>query len=92
MTTIYVLLEKDQIRYIGKTKKTDLTEKLTQHLNEASSNPEKFEWLENLNKQGQKPEIRPVFTFQDDEAEYYEKLFIKDYKFFAKVKNPSAVI
>ena len=92
MTTIYVLLEKDQIRYIGKTKHTDLTEKLAQHLNEASSNPEKFGWLETLSKEGRKPEIRPVFTFQDEEAEYYEKLFIKDYKFFAKVKNPSSVI
>jgi hypothetical protein len=86
MTTIYVLLENDQIRYIGKTRNSDLDEKLVQHLDEAATNPEKFGWLNNLNKEGKKPEIKPVFSFQDHEAEYYEKLFIRDYKFFAQLK------
>lgn len=90
MTTIYVILENDQIRYIGKTKNTDLEEKLIQHLDEASSNPKKLAWLEDLNKTGKKPEIKPVFTYEDEESEYYEKLFIRDYKFFTSVKltNP----
>lgn len=86
MTTIYVLLENDQIRYIGKTRNSDLDEKLGQHLDEAATNPEKFGWLNNLNKEGKKPEIKPVFTYQDQEADYYDKLFIKDYKFFANLK------
>lgn len=86
MTTIYVLLENDQVRFIGKTKNSDLEEKLLQHLDEANSNPEKFEWLENLCKEGKKPEIKPVFTYQDEEAEYYEKLFISDYKFFSNLR------
>lgn len=86
MTTIYVLLENDQVRYIGKTRNSDLDEKLGQHLDEAATNPEKFGWLNNLNKEGKRPEIRPVFSFQDHEAEYYEKLFIRDYKFFSQLK------
>jgi hypothetical protein len=89
MTTIYVLLENDQIRYIGKTKKTDLNEKLNQHLDEAFCNPKKCEWIGNLFKEGKKPVIKPVFTYEDHEADYYDKLFISDYKFFSglKLKN-----
>lgn len=87
MTTIYVILENEQIRYLGKTKKVDLSEKLTQYLAEANINPEKFEWLSNLAKEGKKPEIRPVFTYEDHESEYYERLFIRDYKFFSNVKH-----
>lgn len=86
MTTIYVLLENDQIRYIGKTKKSDLKEKLFQHMDEAFNNPEKFEWIGNLFKEGKTPDIKPVFTYQDHEAEYFEKLFISDYKFFSGLK------
>ncbi|NJK97335.1 MAG: hypothetical protein HC905_22675 [Bacteroidales bacterium] len=89
MTTIYVLLENDQIRYIGKTRKTDLKEKLFQHMDEAYSNPEKFEWIGNLFKEGRTPDIKPVFTYQDEEADYYEKLFISDYKFFSGLKLTS---
>jgi hypothetical protein len=86
MTTIYVLLENDQIRFIGKTRKTDLKEKLVQHMDEANTNPEKFEWIGNLFKEGKSPEIKSVFTYKDEEAEYYEKLFISDYKFFSGLK------
>jgi hypothetical protein len=86
MTTIYVLLENDQIRYIGKTTKKDLQEKLDQHLDEAQANPKKFEWIGNLFKEGKTPEIKPVFKYQDNEADYYEKLFISDYKFFSGLK------
>lgn len=86
MTTIYVLLENDQIRYIGKTKKTDLNEKLLQHIDEAHSNPEKCGWLDTLFKEGKTPVIKPVFTYHDHEAEYYDKLFISDYKFFSRIK------
>ncbi len=83
MTTIYVLLENDQIRYIGKTTKTDLKEKLDQHIDEAQNNPEKLGWLGPLFKEGKAPVIKSVFTYHDHEAEYYDKLFISEYKFFS---------
>jgi len=86
MTTIYVLLENDQVKYIGKTTKDDLQKKLDQHLYEAQANPEKFKWIDNLSKVGKAPEIKPVFTYPDHEAEYYEKLFISDFRFFSKLK------
>jgi hypothetical protein len=89
MTTIYVILENDQIRFIGKTRVNDLEEKLSHHLDEATTDPQRFEWLQNLQKEGRKPEIRPVFTYEDHESEYYEKLFMSDYKFFSNIKVPN---
>lgn len=86
MTTIYAILENEQVRHIGKTQKSDLNEKLDQYIIESTSNPQKFEWLNNMIKRGKKPEIKAIFTFQDHESEYYESLFISDYKYFSSVK------
>jgi hypothetical protein len=82
MTTIYVLLDNDQIRYIGKTTKANLNDKLTQHQSEALLNPEKFGWIINLLSCGKKPEIKPIVSYSEDEAERYEKLFFNDLRFF----------
>lgn len=87
MTTIYVILENNQVRYIGKTKKSDLNERLNQYLEEAKSNPEKYVWLSKYSRNGKKPEIVPVFTYQENEAEYYEKLFISNYRYFSIVRH-----
>lgn len=86
MVTIYALLENSQIRFIGKTTKLNLQEKLNQHLNEALTTPDKFEWINLLLAKGQAPEIKPVLTFNDDEATQYEKLFLNHYKFFIGLK------
>lgn len=86
MTTIYVLLENDQIRFIGKTTKVDLKEKLNQHMTEAYNNPEKFGWINDLWKEGKIPDIKPILSYEDEEAEYFDNLFIKDYKFFLGVR------
>lgn len=90
MITIYALLENSQIRYIGKTKQTDLDEKLNQHLKEAIERPEQFAWINKLLKQGQKPEIKLIFSFPDDLADQYEELFLKDYRHYKQlnVKMP----
>lgn len=86
MVTIYVLLEDRHIRFIGKTKLTDLDERLDQHLKEADSNPEKYGWITNLSKKGKKPEIKAVFTYDEADADYYEHIFINDYRHFLGVK------
>lgn len=85
MTTIYVLLDNNQIRYIGKTTKADLNDKLAQHHSDAITNPEKFGWIANLFNQGKKPEIKPVISYNDEESEHYEKIFLSDFKFFLGV-------
>lgn len=87
MITIYVLLDNSQVRYIGKTAITDLKEKLHQHIQDAISNPEKFGWITSLIKEGRAPEIKPIFTFPEDQTDYYENLFIKDYKYFSGLKT-----
>jgi hypothetical protein len=87
MITIYILLDNSHVRYIGKTSQTDLKEKLNQHIKEAMAFPEKFGWIVNLLKEGKAPEIKSIFTFSEDQSEYYENLFLKDYKFFAGLKN-----
>ena len=79
-------MDNSQVRYIGKTSKTDLEEKLNQHIQEAISQPEKFEWITNLLKDGKSPEIKSIFTFPEEKLDYYEKLFIKDYKYFTGLK------
>jgi hypothetical protein len=86
MVTIYALLEDAQIRFIGKTKKTDLQEKLSQHLDEALAKPEQFKWINNLVRQGQKPEIKSIFTFPEEEASYYEELFLQEFRHLVNVK------
>lgn len=86
MTTIYVLLDDNQIRYIGKTTKINLSEKLAQHQLEAMANPEKFGWITNLFDQGKKPEIRPIVSYDDDKAERYEKVFFSDLRFFLGIR------
>jgi hypothetical protein len=87
MITIYVLLDNSQVRYIGKTSKTDLKEKLNQHIQDAISFPEKFGWIANLLKEGRKLEIKPIFSFPEEQSDYYENLFIKDYKYFSGLKH-----
>ena len=82
MTTIYVLLDDNQIRFIGKTTKTDLNDKLAQHQLDASNDPEKFGWINNLFGQGKKPEIKPIIKYDDSEAEHYEKVFLSDLRYF----------
>lgn len=86
MVTIYALLENNQIRFIGKTTKLNLLEKLNQHLDEAITDPDKFGWINQLLAKGQTPEIKPVLTFNDDEAPQYEKLFLNHFKFFIGLK------
>jgi hypothetical protein len=80
MITIYALLENKQIRYIGKTTTMNLTERLKQHLLDAMSDHKKFRWLIDLYKKGKKPEIKPIFTYSEEEAEHYEKLFISNFR------------
>ena len=82
MTTIYVLLDNDQIRYIGKTTKANLNDKLEQHQLDAMADPEKFGWITNLFNQGKKPEIKPIVSYNDHESEHYERLFLSDFKYF----------
>jgi hypothetical protein len=79
-------MDNSQVRYIGKTSKTDLNEKLNQHLQDAISFPEKFGWIVNLLKEGKTPEIKSVFTFPDEQLDYYENLFLRDYKYFSGLK------
>lgn len=86
MITIYALLENSEIRFIGKTKTTDLQEKLNQHIRDAKENPEQFGWIIDLLKQGRSPEIKSVFSFADSEADKYEELFLKEFKHFVQVK------
>lgn len=86
MTTLYVLLEGTQIRYIGKTKHNNLEEKLKQHINDAISDPDKFRWISNLLKSGKKPGIRAVYTCNDCDAERFEKQFIQDYRYILGLK------
>ncbi len=86
MTTIYALLDDDQIRYIGKTTKTDLDEKLRQHMLDAFSFPEKFKWINNLWIKGSSPKIKSIFTYNDNESEFYDKMFLDHYKFFSGLK------
>jgi hypothetical protein len=87
MITIYALLENAQIRYIGKTKKTDLEEKLNQHIKEAQERPEQFAWINSLLKQGSVPEIKSIFSFPDDQADQYEEIFLKDYRHYKDLKT-----
>jgi hypothetical protein len=82
MTTIYVLLDNNQVRYIGKTTKLDLNDKLKQHQLEAMSDPERFGWISDLFSMGKHPEIKPIVSYNDDEAERYEKIFFSDIRFF----------
>jgi len=82
MTTIYVLLDDNQIKFIGKTQKTNLNDKLAQHQLEATTNPDKFGWISNLFNQGKSPEIKPIVSYHENEAERYEKVFLSDLKFF----------
>jgi len=89
MITIYALLENSESRFIGKTKKTDLQEKLNQHITDAKVNPEQFYWIIDLLKQGRMPEIKSIFSFADSEAAKYEELFLKEYKHLIKVKPTS---
>lgn len=86
MITIYALLENAQIRYIGKTKKADLQEKLDQHIKEAGEKPGQFGWITKMIKQGIKPEIKPVFTFSEEESPYYEELFLQDFRHLVYLK------
>jgi hypothetical protein len=87
MITIYALLENAQIRYIGKTKQTDLEGKLNQHIKEAQARPEQFAWINNLIKQGGIPEIKSIFSFADDLADHYEEIFLKDFRHYKDLKT-----
>lgn len=82
MTTIYVLLDNNQVRYIGKTTKSDLNDKLKQHQIEAKSDPERFGWITDLFSEGKRPEIKPIISYNDEESERYEKIFFNDIRFF----------
>lgn len=86
MTTIYALLDDDQIRFIGKTTHNDLDKKLKQHMHDAFSYPEKFQWINDLWKKGSTPRIKSIFTYNDNESEFYDRLFIDHYKFFSGLK------
>ncbi|HEX2935027.1 MAG TPA: GIY-YIG nuclease family protein [Bacteroidales bacterium] len=86
MTTLYVLIDNDQVRYIGKTETQNLSQKLNEHIEEAKSNPDKFGWILEMGREGKKPELIPIFTYSDQNDEYYEKLFISNYKFLLKLK------
>lgn len=86
MKTLYVLIDSDQVRYIGKTETENLSKKLNEHIREALVNPGKFGWLLNMFRQGKKPELIPIFTYTDQNDEYYEKLFISNYKFLLHLK------
>jgi len=86
MTTVYVLLDDNQIRYIGKTTKVNLEEKLAQHQKEALENPGKFTWMNELHYQGRKAEIKPIISYEDEKSEHFEKVLFSDLKFFLGVK------
>jgi hypothetical protein len=86
MTTIYVLLDNNQIRFIGKTTKADLNDKLVQHQMDAISDPEKFGWIANMFTEGKKPEIKSIFSYSDEQSEHYERLFLHDFKFFLGIR------
>lgn len=90
MTTIYVLLDNNQIRYIGKTTKADLNEKLEQHQLEAMSDPDKLGWIANLFSEGRKPEIKPIISYKDEESEHYERVFLNDFRFFVGITLTNA--
>lgn len=82
MTTIYVLLDNNQIRYIGKTTMADLNDKLAQHHLEATTDPERFGWIANLFNEGKKPEIKSIISYNDEESEHYDKIFLSDFRYF----------
>lgn len=86
MKTLYVLIDADQVRYIGKTETENLSNKLNEHIQEAKMNPTKFGWLLNMFREGKRPELIPIFTYNDQNDEYYEKLFISNYKLLLKLK------
>lgn len=86
MTTLYVLIDNDQVRYIGKTETQNLSQKLNEHIEEAKLNPDKFGWILEMGREGKKPELIPIFTYSDQNDEYYEKLFISNYKLFLRLK------
>ena len=86
MVTIYALLENSQIRFIGKTTKLNLQDKLNQHLNEAITDPDKFGWISHLIAKGQTLEIKTVLTYNDEDSDQYEKLFLNLFKFFVGLK------
>jgi hypothetical protein len=86
MVTIYALLDESQIRYIGKTKQTDLLEKYNQHIKEAQEQPEKYDWINNMLKQGQMPKIKSIFTFPEEESKQYEKKFLEDFRHLINTK------
>lgn len=86
MITIYALLENNQIRFIGKTRKLNLEDKLNQHLNDAALYPDKFGWISRMVSKGETVEIKPVLSYEDEEAEQYEKLFLNHFRFFVGLK------
>lgn len=86
MKTLYVLIDNDQVRYIGKTETQNLSQKLNEHIQEAKLNPSKFGWILNMFREGKRPELIPIFTYSDQNDEYYEKLFIMNYKLLLRLK------
>jgi hypothetical protein len=86
MKTLYVLIDEDQVRYIGKTETLNLSQKLNEHIHEAMENHGKFGWILDMFREGKRPELIPIFTYSDQNDEYYEKLFISNYKFLLKLK------
>jgi hypothetical protein len=86
MVTIYALLDNAQVRYIGKTKKTNLEEKLSEHIREAIEIPEKFGWINTLTRQGLKPEIKSIFTVPEEDVAYYEELFLHEFRHLVNLK------
>jgi hypothetical protein len=91
MKTLYVLIDNDQVRYIGKTETQNLSQKLNEHIQEAKSNPSKFGWILNMFREGKRPELIPIFTYSDQNDEYYEKLFISNYKLLLRLKLNQAM-
>lgn len=86
MKTLYVLIDNDQVRYIGKTETQNLSHKLNDHLQEAILNPGKFGWIMDMFREGKRPELIPIFTYSDPNDEYYEKLFISNFKLLLRLK------
>lgn len=86
MKTLYVLIDNDQVRYIGRTETQNLSQKLNEHIQEAKLNPSKFGWILNMFREGKRPELIPIFTYSDQNDEYYEKLFIMNYKLLLRLK------
>jgi hypothetical protein len=86
MKTLYVLIEDDQIRYIGKTETDNLSQKLNEHIMESQQYPGKFNWIKKMRREGRRPELVPIFTYADHNDEYYEKLFMSNYKLLLRLK------